>query len=291
MTSCKTVYACRLGVASTIIRVAAIWAIMLALHGCALLSKSTKPAAEAWPEEVFLRVAENYRNIKSFRGAGRLVIDTPEMQTQAPATILVRKPDSMFIKLEAVFGIDVGFFFADGKNFETYSPLENTYFFGEISQMQALLLFQMDVTYDELMSGAMGTVLPPFDSSFAMTIEDQAYRFDGRRDQWQISYWVDPERGAVTKAEQRDETGTLYARQTFRSFRKVKGIWLPRLIQIDKPQARERLTIFYESMDLNTAIAGKEFSVRVPASAKRINLAEPPKPGEAAAPHNQSGKP
>lgn len=273
------------------VQVAGVFACVLALHGCAALSKSAKPAAEAWPEEVFLRVAENYRNIKSFRGAGRLIIDTPEMQTQAPATILVSKPDSMFIKLEAVFGIDVGFFFADGRNFETYSPLENTYFYGEISQMQALLLFQMDVTYDELMSGAMGTVLPPFDTTFAMTIEDDAYRFDGRREQWQISYWVDPKRGAVTKAEQRDAAGALYARQTFRSFRSVKGVWLPRLIQIDKPQARERLTIFYESMNLNTAIDGKEFSMRVPASAKRINLAEPPNHGDAVTPDKQGSKP
>ncbi|MBC6947451.1 hypothetical protein DWB58_05860, partial [candidate division KSB1 bacterium] len=101
----------------------------------------------------------------------------------------------------------------------------------------------------------------------------------------------DPKRGAVTKAEQRDEAGALYARQTFRSFRKVKGVWLPRLIQIDKPQARERLTIFYESMNLNTAIDGKEFSMRVPASAKRINLAEPPNDGEATAPDKQGSKP
>jgi hypothetical protein len=56
------------------------------------------------------------------------------------------------------------------------------------------------------------------------------------------------------------------------------------LIQIEKPQARERLTVFYESISLNTAISGKEFSVRVPASAKRINLAEPSNHHEAATP-------
>lgn len=253
---------------------AAVLLCALTLQGCAAFSKSRRLAAGATAEEVYLQVVENYRRVKSFRGTGRLIIDTPELQTHAPATVLVHKPDSMFIKLEAVFGIDVGFFFADGRRFETYSPLENTYFYGDLSQMQALLLFQMEVSYDELMSSAVGTILPPFDSTFTMTPADGAYRFDGRREQWQVTYWVDGSRGAVTRAEQRDENG-LYAQQTFRSFRKVGGVWLPRLIQIDKPRLRERLTIFYDNVTLNRNLAQADFSMRVPASAKRIKLAPP----------------
>ncbi|MDZ7269860.1 MAG: DUF4292 domain-containing protein [candidate division KSB1 bacterium] len=246
----------------------------LLLQGCAALSTSRKPAVSATAAEVYLQVVENYRRVKSFRGTGRLIIDTPGLQTHAPATVLVRKPDSMFIKLEAVFGIDVGFFFADGHRFETYSPLENTYFYGDLGGMQALLLFQMEITYDELMSSAVGTILPPFDSTFTMTPAEGAYRFDGRRGQWQVTYWVDGSRGAVTLAEQRDENG-LYARQTFRSFRKVEGVWLPRLIQIDKPRLRERLTLFYDEVRLNRNLAQADFSMRVPASARRIRVTQP----------------
>ena len=246
--------------------------LLLLWQGCAIFSKSHRPDPNADPRAVYLRVAENYRHLQSFRGKGRLIIDSPEVKLSAPATVLTLKPDSLFIQVEAVFGIDVGFFFADGKRFESYSPLENTYFFGGVDRMQDLMLFQFEATYEEIMSSVVGTVLPPFDSTFTMHIEGDSYRFDGRRLDWQVAYWVDPKHGVVTKSEQRDSTGALYARQSFRRFRKVRGVWLPQLIRMEKPAQHERLTMFYSRIETNVELAASDFSLRVPASAKRVHI-------------------
>jgi hypothetical protein len=270
----------------------------LILSGCA--GRAPKRDREWQPQALYSRVIENYRRLQSFRGEGPLTVESPEYRLSAPARILVLKPDSIFIKVEAALGVDAGFFFADRRQFATFSPLENLYFYGETSRVRELTLFQMDLTYDEMISGMIGAALPPFDSTFTITRDGELYRFEGTRRQrfndnapngltqyaaaeidsalWRVTYWVNAERGVVTKAEERLASGELYARQEFKRFRQRRGIWLPQLIQMQRPGAKERLTIFYNRVEVNDTIAASEFVIRVPQNAKRVDLSDPANP-------------
>jgi hypothetical protein len=272
----------------------------LILAGCA--GRAPKLDREWQPQELYGRVVENYRRLQTFRGEGPLTVESPEYRLSAPARILVLKPDSIFIKVEAALGVDAGFFFADRRQFATFSPLENLYLYGETSRVRELTLFQMDLTYDEMMSGMVGAALPLFDSTFTVTRDGEMYRFEGTRRQrfndnaangltqyaaaeidsalWRVTYWVNAERGVVTKAEERLASGELYARQEFKRFRQARGVWLPQLIQMQRPGAKERLTIFYNRVEVNDKIAATEFVIRVPKSAKRVDLSDPNNPPE-----------
>ncbi|MDZ7343474.1 MAG: DUF4292 domain-containing protein [candidate division KSB1 bacterium] len=281
----------------------------LSLTFLVLFFGCTKPPQleqELSPRDVYLRVAENNRRLQTFRGVGRLTVESPQVNFSAPANILAVKPDSIFVKAEAVLGIDAGFFFADRNHFASFSPLENIYYYGDTRHLNALVFFEMELTYDEMMSGMIGTALPDFDSTFVVTLDGNTFRFAGRRKQkqnlaatvgdslnensltallpadreqeaaeWQMVYWVDAARGVVTKAEQRDREGGLYARQQFKRFRKNRGVWLPQLIQIERPPTHERVTVFYNHIEVNGRVAATEFVIRVPESAKRINLSGP----------------
>jgi len=250
------------------------------------------------PEELYSRVVENYRRLHTFRGEGPLTVESQKVRLSAPSRILVLKPDSIFIKVEAALGIAAGFFFADRRRFATFSPLENLYFFGETAKVRELTFFQMDLTYDEMMSGMVGAALPHFDSTFAVTREGDEYRLEGKRPQrfaeemqangmtqyataeldsaaWRVTYWINAARGVVVKAEERDENGALYARQDFKRFRQVRGVWLPQLIQMQRPALKERLTIFYNHIEVNNKIAASEFVIRVPQNARRVDLSDP----------------
>ena len=111
----------------------------LLLTGCSALLRSSRIDPNATPREIFAQIANNYRGLEAFEGRGRLIIDTPDLKFDAPSLVLLQKPDTLFIKIEAILGIDVGFFFADGRRFESYSPLENTFFFGEVDAMRLTL--------------------------------------------------------------------------------------------------------------------------------------------------------
>ncbi|MCG3118931.1 MAG: hypothetical protein ALAOOOJD_01220 [bacterium] len=266
------------------------------LSGCA--GRPPQVQQDWQPQALYGRVLENYRRLQSFRGEGPLTIESTQVRFSAPARILILKPDSIFIKVEAALGIDAGFFFADRRQFATFSPLENLYFHGETAKVRELTLFQMDLTYDEMMSGMVGAALPPFDSTFTLMRDGDLYRFDGKRrpqrDEeisvngvtqyaaaeldtaaWRVTYWVNPERGVVVKAEERDANGDLYARQEFKRFRQVRGVWLPQLIQMQRPVLKERLTIFYNHVEVNSKMATAEFVINVPKNAKRVDLSAP----------------
>jgi len=270
--------------------------IPLCLMGCA--GRAPQLERDWQAQELYGRVLENYGRWQNFRGQGNLTVESPQARLSASAQVLTMKPDSIFIKVEASFGIDAGFFFANRQRFETYSPLENIYYFGETENVRDLTLFQMDLTFDEMISGLVGTALPPFDSSFTVTREDELYRFEGKRQQrvsaeaftngltqyaaaaidsaaiWRVTYWVDAKRGVVTKAEEYDASGELYARQEFKRFRQKRGVWLPQLIQMQRPTEHERLTVFYNNVEVNAKINATEFVIRVPKTARQINLSD-----------------
>jgi hypothetical protein len=276
-------------------------ALVIVLSGCA--GRAPKMDRDWQPHELHARVAENYRRLQTFRGRGPLTIESPQIRFSTAAEILAVKPDSLFIKVEASLGVDVGFFFVDRRQFASFSPLDNVYYYGETEKMRELMFFRMELTYDEMLSGLLGAALPPFDSSFTVTREGEQYRFEGRRRrlagssapmmnangmhadtaateneeaEWRLTYWVTAGRGVVTKAEQRDGGGELYARQDFKRFRRVRGVWLPQLIQMERPAERERMTIFYNHVEANKKIAPAEFAIRVPKNVKRVDLSSDP---------------
>jgi hypothetical protein len=278
-------------------------AFVIVLSGCA--GRAPKMDRDWQPRELYARVAENYRRLQTFRGRGSLTIESPQMRLNTAAEILAVKPDSLFIKVEASLGVDVGFFFVDRRQFASFSPLENVYYYGETEKIRELMFFRMELSYDEMLSGLLGAALPPFDSSFTVARDGDQYRFDGRRRRlasnparmmntngihddtttteqdeaaWRLSYWVNADGGVVTKAEQRYDDGELFARQEFKRFRRVPpgGIWLPQLIQMERPAERERMTIFYNRVEANKKITPAEFAIRVPKNAKRVELSSDP---------------
>jgi hypothetical protein len=75
--------------------------LWFALAGCA--GRAPKLNREWLPRELHLQVAENYRQLQTFRGEANLAVESPQMQFSARARILALKPDSLFIIVEAGF--------------------------------------------------------------------------------------------------------------------------------------------------------------------------------------------
>ncbi len=224
-----------------------------------------------------MQVAENYRRVDSFSGDGKIIIETADLQYAGPVHVAARLPDSLIVKVEAAFGIDVGFFFVDRNHFATYAPLENTYYSGPARDAPALLFFHIEASFEEIMGMVVGAVLPPFDSTFAMQTDGGDYRFEGRRGDYRVRYWVDSKKYVVKRGTLMDAHGAVIASQEFSRFRKKAGAWLPQLIRANSRSAGapQRVTVFYERVEIGAPIAPAEFTFKVPATAKRIDLSAP----------------
>jgi outer membrane lipoprotein-sorting protein len=250
------------------------WLILpAAFISCSSSSRLAK-LHDAKAEDVYSRVADNYRRLQTFSGSGKIIIETPELQYAGAVQVVARPPDSLIVKVEAAFGVDVGFFFADRARFASYAPLENTYYTGRTGDAPELLFFHIEVSFEEIMSEMIGAVVPPFDSSFAMQVDGDDLRFDGKRGEYHVTYWVDAEKFVVKRGVLIDAKNKIAGKQEFSRFRKKNGVWLPQLIRAESRPAgaQQRLTIFYERIDPGSKVTPGMFTFKVPANAKHVDL-------------------
>ena len=78
----------------------------------------------------------NFKKLRTLKGQGKLIVETQDVSYNANAQIVFKNPDSVLIKVEAIFGIDVGSLFADRKAFKVYIPSHNTCYFGKSESLE-----------------------------------------------------------------------------------------------------------------------------------------------------------
>jgi outer membrane lipoprotein-sorting protein len=247
--------------------------IFLSSNSCVLFKANPKiDLANISSEEILRRVQENNSRIHTLSGRGHLIIEIPETPFRGEVTIRVIRPDSLYIVTEAAFGIDVGFLFADGAQFYSYSPIDNVYLIGEADQIGSLVLFNMKIAYKELLNSILGAASFPLQQDTQVELQDGKLIFSQRFRDQDLVYEVDPKRNVITKIQLFDPDGAESFRQEFRRFRKIDGIWVPQYIRLTRPQLQERLTVYYTKVELNVRLKASQFYYKVPENARREHL-------------------
>jgi len=240
---------------------------------CAPYARRTpSPARELSLSDLQTQVEQNLRGLQSFRGRARLVLESPGQNFSAVATILVRVPDSILIRVEAAFGIDVGVFFADRSRFTVYSPQENTVYTGAVTPENLGPFLRLNFSLDEMLEVFTGLAALPQSSDEIqpeLNREGDEYVVHWNRGNGQSTFWVDPVKGVIRRAEKgmADEPRVV---ESFSRFQTKKGIVFPKMIQIERPERRERLTVFYLERDANPKLRAKDFRVKLPPGAKWV---------------------
>lgn len=229
-------------------------------------------ASKLTAAEILEKVDQNNQRIRTLSGKGNLVIEMPETPFRGEVTIRVARPDSLYIVTEAAFGVDVGFLFADGESFYSYSPLDNTYLIGDVEQIGSLILFNMRIAYQELLNSILGAARFPMQSDTRIERQDKKIVFSQPHEGQNLVYEIDPDKLVITRIQLFDQENRETFRQVFRRFRKIDGVWVPQHIQLTRPQRKERLTVWYSQIALNQRLTPEAFSYNVPENAKRKRL-------------------
>lgn len=241
--------------------------------GCAPFQKKVvADLSRNTPHDILAAVARNRTQVHSLKGRGRIIIESPQANFSGQARFFVKGPDSLFIIAKAALGVEVGFFFADRSRFSSYSPIDNVYYFGPVQDIDKLVLFQMKISYEDILNTVLGTPSFPASPEMAIRIEENQYIIEQPWQGMQLHYEVDPARYVITTLTLRDARGRLEAKQTFSRFKRRGNAWMPQLIRLFRPETREQLTIFYEGLTLNEPIDAAAFSYKVPENARRIDL-------------------
>lgn len=244
--------------------------LLAVLAGCAATSRNIPDLDNVTSAQIQSKVLRNFGELKSLEGRARVIIELPGEGYSGSSKIYIKFPDSVFVKTEAILGIDVGALFLDSRYFAAYAPRENILYYGEVETLDLREFLQIEIETDELVEVFAGLTQVTDDSTATLTFEDGEYLISQQLGDKTLKFWVDPKNYVVTKSHLLNAAGEVILSKEYRRFRKKKGVMLPQIIKITRPLARERLTIYYTSQKVNKSIAPEKFRLKTSQNAKKV---------------------
>jgi hypothetical protein len=218
------------------------------------------------------RIAANFSALQSLKGQATLTVETPELSYTAGARIWFHRPDSLFIKVEVAFGIDVGWLYSAGNRFVLYLPRQNICYTGSTSALPLEEFISFNMSYSELLRLLFGEESPEGVEKFRSTIDGKEWLLTGTKDSLAFRYRYDSSRGVVTEVEVRDQIGMPLRLKTFSRFTKKNKVMAPQSIRLQQPGENRAIGLFYHSLSINENVILKNLKMRIPQNAQRIEL-------------------
>ncbi len=227
-------------------------------------SRTVVADARAIPaESVLERVKGNAARIHNLEAHGKLTIERPEFGNSGSFDMVLKKPDSLLLKVSGPFGIDAGAVLMTPKEFRFYNRFANQLVIGPTTAGNLNSLFDLEIDYDDILTIFSG-MIPVVEERTTLKsygVNENRYFLIFQRDDDLNRYWVHPESFVVSKYQHLDGQGKLIvdAKSTVRNDRR-HGI-LPRSVRFTFHRQRIRVSIFYNNVDVNVSDPELTFSV------------------------------
>ncbi len=252
-----------------------LWPVCLSAQlialGCAASSASRiLDRTSLSSQDVRLQVTRNFHKLRSFAGQAHVIIELPGSGNRGTSEVYIQFPDSIFVKTEAMLGIDIGALFLDRRYFGAYAPRDNTLYYGETELLNLRDFLEIELTTEELYEALTGLNQIHTDSTTVVRWDDDRILLTTRRDSGEVRYWVEPKRFVVSRSELVDAAGRPVMVKEFKRFRRHGGVYLPQVIRLTRPQARERITVYYTRQRVNDKLEPEDFRLDVASNARRV---------------------
>jgi len=240
---------------------------------CASVFRGTPPdLSQMSTNELRDRIERNHLAFNTLSGKGKIMAQMADQAQEASVDIKIIMPDSLYLKVEAIFGIDVGTFSCNRSKFALYSPMQKVLYTGLLDSLELSKFFQVDITYEELLEAVIGTPKIQPGKMAPLKIQNNQYLLTSTTDAGVHQYWIHPEQFVVNKYQFFDREGALQIVKEFSRFEKYGSVYLPRVIQIHKPTASQVFAFYYDHRQLNKAIDKRIFKIKVPPQTRHIRL-------------------
>ncbi|RMG68384.1 MAG: DUF4292 domain-containing protein [Calditrichaeota bacterium] len=244
--------------------------LLLLLLGCA--GTVPRPSARlSFPDLAHWLEAyqANQRRLHSLRAKARLSVESMQQSGNLTVKVLWLEPEKAYLEATGPLGLDLGKVFVGAHRFIVYNQYENHFVAGNLSDRFLNRLFETDFTFSQLKRAVVG--LPLIESSRLVLVDSKHGIFLAREGERKLRYQVNPATGLLEKWELIGPEGTI-VRQEFKRYRQENGIVFPALVQLTHLQRRERISLFYQKIELNVPIDEQEMRIEVPPKVKQLNL-------------------
>lgn len=218
--------------------------------------------------ELVRRVREEAGRVRTLAGSGTLIFDSPRVSGTAAFTLAVKKPDSLLLRLEGPFGMDVGLLFMDAGGYLAYNSLENEVVRGAADSAALRALIPVPLSTAQIVDAFSGrSPIEPDARILDYGIDDDRFLLTALCGSDTCRYWVDPGALAVTSYRRTGADGRVLLEGELTNMTSIDDIQLPRSILLRVPSRRSQLRIMFADLDVNGD--PPEFSYTIPANARR----------------------
>jgi len=244
--------------------------VLFALIGCSAGSGYADRAMTA--EFVEDAVVENNRRVNSILGSGTISVETPEIAQSVSFDLTLRKPDSVMVKIEGPFGIDLGLALVTRDEFLFYNSMSNEVLTGPTNAANLGRFLRVGLEFDDLLNFFSGGVFVREDRGrkASFTIEDETYVLQFRNDSGARRYRIEPRTLQIIRIDHLDVRGNVLLEQSFANFVSIEGVTLPQLVRVTARQERRRLSLAYSTLSVNPP--SLQFHVDIPPDAERAPM-------------------
>jgi len=247
--------------------------MIVILTGCAQMTRTTRLSVDnVTVAGISHRVEKNYLRLKSLKARAQFVVESPMMSFQASSKILIQKPDSLFIQLRAPFGIKVGSVFLDRNRFVLQDSWKNIVYTGEPDSLDLRKFLPIDLKRENILQLFSGIHLIDLSRQDSLTIDGNKYLITGYIGDKKAKYWIDPKKYVVTECHLLNDRGEPWIQFEYRQIEKKSRIYIPKIIRIEQPEQKTRLTILFSSRELNKPLNPAEFIIQIPPQSEVIEL-------------------
>lgn len=220
------------------------------------------------------RINQNSSLIETLEASGNISFDSPEQSGSGWLELRIRKPDTVFVKIEGPFGISIVNALIARDKFLYYNAQENKAITGPSTDINIGAILRIKITFDELINGFTGGFSfesTPDDSSGADS-ENQMYIIKSMSELGNQKFYVDPAIFTIQRYNCIDKNNSPLVDVYYSNYQEEstagKTVNFPSTIKINNPSKNQSVYVDYVEKKLNKK--DLSFRMKIPSSAKII---------------------
>jgi outer membrane lipoprotein-sorting protein len=232
-----------------------VFITLIVIAGC-IPSKPTEDYELLPSERLINKLEANRRKIKSFEGNGTIIVKTPTMDNSATFTVVLQKPDSIYLTIMGPFGIELAQALVTKENFVFYDALQNTAYTGSVNSNILQSIFRINLSFDDLLDAFVGSVnLTPnlYRQPDKYFVDGDKYvltYLDSAR-QNKTVYKVDVRQLGITDYQLFSIEGDQTLEGKYSKFELLENVAVPYKIQIQNIEDDQKIDIDYRKISVN----------------------------------------
>lgn len=216
-------------------------------------------------------VNANSKKLHTLDADGEIAIESPNLSNTGTITVSIRKPDSVFTKLEGPFGVDVAHVLITRNNFIYYNVMDNKVITGPSTQRNLGIIMRIKMDFDDIVNAFSGKFTFSEDtlSNVKIARSGDNYLVTINTDDEIKKYWINSDAFYVTKLGTYDKNGNVKIEILYENFYQSDDIFFPKKITVNRPKENQNIWLTYSREKFN----GDKltFKLKIPKSARRID--------------------